>query len=79
MSWIGNLPPAVRYKTLKVTCQARLKEIEDDPWQSERTFYVAPKNFVNESGHTEVFDLVRSELAWPVRSHIELTIHNDPR
>lgn len=74
-----SVPPAVRYKTLKVICQARLKEIEDDPWQSEKTFYVLPKNTVHEPGHTEVFDLVRSELAWPVRSHIELTIHNDPR
>lgn len=75
----ASVPPGIRHKTLKVTCQARLKEIEDDPWQSEKTFYVLPKNMVHEPGHKEVFDLVRSELAWPVRSHIELTIHNDPR
>jgi len=30
-------------------------------------------------GETKVIDLVRSELAWPVRSHIEFMIHNDQR
>lgn len=74
-----SIPQAIRHRTIKVHCKARLKEIEDDDWQYDETFYVLPKANNSDPGETKVIDMVRSEMAWPVRSHIEFTIHNDRR
>jgi hypothetical protein len=64
-------------KSIKFTCRARLKQTDDDDWQHEDTFFVPPKALESDPSHVHVIDLVRSEHAWPVRAHIELTIDNN--
>ena len=64
-------------KSIKFVCRARLKEDEDDDWQHEDTFFVAPKTLETDASYTHVVDLVRSEDAWPVRAHMVLTIDNN--
>ncbi len=64
-------------RSIRVTCRARLKADDDDPWQQTDTFDVPPKANEAERGYVHIVDLVRSPGAWPVRAHIELTIHNN--
>ena len=64
-------------RSIKVTYKARLKEDNHDNWQEEDFFFVSPKANNNDPGVPKVIDLVRSEMAWPVRAHIEFTIHNN--
>jgi len=62
---------------IEVVYRARLKSANDDPWQVEESTLIQPKAQNSDPGETIIVDLVRSEMAWPVRAHIELTIHND--
>jgi hypothetical protein len=64
-------------RSIKVTYKARLKEEDDDDWQDEGTFFVPPKANNADPGVPKVIDLVRSEMAWPVRAHIEFMVHNN--
>jgi hypothetical protein len=64
-------------KSIKMTCRGRLKEKADEPWQEEHVFFVPPKANNSDPGFSHVMDLVRSEMAWPVRAHIELIVHNN--
>jgi hypothetical protein len=64
-------------RSIKVTYKARLKEDDDDNWQEEDFFFVQPKANNNDPGVPKVIDLVRSEMAWPVRAHIEFMVHNN--
>jgi hypothetical protein len=64
-------------RSVLVNYQARLKKDNDDPWQVTGSITAPPKGRHTEPGVTQVIDLVRSEMAWPVRAHIELTVHND--
>ena len=63
-------------RSIKVMYKARLKD-DDDDWQDEGTFSVPPKVNNADPGMPKVIDLVRSEMAWPVRAHIEFTVHNN--
>lgn len=63
-------------RSIKVTYKARLNAGDDD-WQEEATFFVPPKADNANPGMPKVIDLVRSEMAWPVRAHIEFTVHNN--
>jgi hypothetical protein len=64
-------------KSIRVTCRARLKKNDDDEWRQTDTFDVPPKATESDPGCVHVIDVVRSPGAWPVRAHIEVTIHND--
>ena len=64
-------------RAMAVTVRLRLKEIPDDPWQHEEVFRVPPKASNGDPGFAITLDVVRSEMAWPVRAHLELLIHND--
>lgn len=64
-------------KSIQVRCRARLKQSDDDDWQHDETFSVPPKTLETDPSYVHVVDLVRSEHAWPVRAHIELTIDNN--
>jgi hypothetical protein len=63
--------------TNRSSSRARLRQSEDDDWQHEDTFFVPPKNIESDASYVHIIDLVRSEHAWPVRAHIELTIDNN--
>jgi len=65
------------YESIKVTYKARLKDDDDDDWQDEGTFFVPPKANNADPGVPKDIDLVRSEMAWPVRAHIECMVHNN--
>jgi hypothetical protein len=54
-----------------------LRQIEDDPWHFMEDTIVPPKVDNSEPGLPFTFDLVRSEMAWPVRAHVELIVHNN--
>ncbi|PFU61981.1 hypothetical protein [Bacillus thuringiensis] len=64
-------------KSITVTYRARLKEADGDAWQITKQENVPPKQDNTQDGVKVAFDLVRSEMAWPVRAHIEFTIHNN--
>ena len=62
--------------SVKATWRARLNE-DDDEWQKTGEVLVpARKTPADPLAHVAL-DLVRSEMAWPVRAHIEFDIHND--
>jgi hypothetical protein len=64
-------------RSIKVTYKARLKEDDDDDWQDEGFFSVPPKANNADPGVPKIIDLVRSEMAWPMRAHIDFTVHNN--
>ena len=64
--------PGVVQRSLVVRARARLKNKDDDPWQADDAFTVAP-----DAEEPHVIDVVRSEMAWPVRGHIEFAVRND--
>jgi hypothetical protein len=55
----------------------RLKSSADDPWQKTGDFPVPQKKSPSDPPVPMVIDLVRSEMAWPVRAHIDFEVHND--
>jgi hypothetical protein len=63
-------------RSIKIDWRARLREDDDDPWQESGTEFVAPR-MPGDAGQRVTLDLVRSEMAWPVRAHIEFEIFND--
>jgi len=64
-------------RSIHVAWRARLKEDDDDPWQKSGTVDVPPRQQPTDPAPRVVLDLVRSEMAWPVRAHIEFEILND--
>lgn len=65
-------------RTVKVTWKAALKEGDDDPWQKFGTVIAEPRSRWDDPQPAPVIvDIVRSEMAWPVRAHIEFTVTND--
>lgn len=64
-------------KSVKVSYRSKLRKDDDDPWQVDDVVVVPPKKENGEPGREVAFDLVRSEMAWPVRAHVEFTIHNN--
>ena len=54
--------------SIRVSTKARLRQIEDDPWHFMEDTIVPPKVDNSEPGLPFTFDLVRSEMAWPVRA-----------
>lgn len=64
-------------KSILVKFKARLRQIESDIWHQGFDVLVPPKANRDQPGFTIIRDLARSEMAWPVRAHIELVIHND--
>jgi hypothetical protein len=64
-------------KSVKISYQARLKDDDDDPWQDVGDIIAPPKGSNSDPGIPKIIDLVRSEMAWPVRAHIEFTVHNN--
>ncbi len=64
-------------RSVKVDWRARLKEDDDDPWQESGTVIVPPRQLPTDPPERVTVDLVRSEMAWPVRAHIEFEIDND--
>lgn len=65
-------------RSVKVTWRAALKSDKDDPWQKTGTLFAPPRQQWDEPQPAPlIIDLVRSEMAWPVRAHIEFTITND--
>lgn len=64
-------------RSITVNWRARLKNDPDDPWQKTGTFSVPPRTSPAEPPVHVAIDLVRSEMAWPVRAHIEFDVFND--
>lgn len=63
--------------SITVQWKARLTNDSDDPWQESGSLSVPPRVSPTDPPAHEAVDLVRSEMAWPVRAHIEFQIHND--
>lgn len=63
-------------RSITVDWRARLKDDPDDEWQRTGSLSVGPRTSPADPPVHEVVDLVRSEMAWPVRAHIEFDIHN---
>lgn len=64
-------------RSVTVTWRARLKDDPDDPWQETGSLTVPPRVTPADAPTHVSLDLVRSEMAWPVRAHIEFDVHND--
>ncbi len=64
-------------RSIKVSWRARLKESDSDPWQKTGELIVPAKNAPSDPSVTAVIDIVRSEMAWPVRAHIEFGVDNN--
>ncbi len=64
-------------RSIRVTWRARLKSDDDDPWQKTDSVLVPPRQQPTDPTVRVTIDLVRSEMAWPVRAHIEFEILND--
>jgi hypothetical protein len=63
-------------RSVKVSWRARLKNDDGDPWQKTGEVIVPPKTLPSDPPVRAVIDIVRSEMAWPVRAHIEFGVDN---
>jgi hypothetical protein len=64
-------------KSIRVSCSTRVAQVQSDPWHMNFDEIVPPKTDNSQPGYTIIIDRERSEMAWPVRAHYELIIHND--